>query len=89
MVERGHFKELSKLLEMINRNEEAKRERQTFVFSATLTTSHDPPKRINLKQKVSAQYISNQTFLCRYLAVFARTSLTDGLATNKSTSIQS
>ncbi|KAK3875916.1 hypothetical protein Pcinc_019245 [Petrolisthes cinctipes] len=52
MVEQGHFQELDELLTMINSNEEAKMQRQTFVFSATLTTTHDPPKRQKLKRKM-------------------------------------
>ncbi|XP_042864614.1 ATP-dependent RNA helicase DDX24-like [Penaeus japonicus] len=51
MVERGHFQELTKLLEVINSEEEAKEKRQTFVFSATLTMVHALPKRMNFKKK--------------------------------------
>nr|XP_027234786.1 ATP-dependent RNA helicase DDX24-like [Penaeus vannamei]XP_027234841.1 ATP-dependent RNA helicase DDX24-like [Penaeus vannamei]XP_027234910.1 ATP-dependent RNA helicase DDX24-like [Penaeus vannamei] len=52
MVERGHFQELTKLLEVINSEESAKEKRQTFVFSATLTMIHKLPKRMNFKKKV-------------------------------------
>nr|XP_045594873.1 ATP-dependent RNA helicase DDX24-like isoform X1 [Procambarus clarkii]XP_045594874.1 ATP-dependent RNA helicase DDX24-like isoform X1 [Procambarus clarkii] len=51
MVERGHFQELTQLLELINSNKEAKEKRQTFVFSATLSIVHSVPKRINMKRK--------------------------------------
>ena len=43
MLEKGHFEELNELLEKINANEKDKKERQNFVFSATLTIVHDPP----------------------------------------------
>ncbi|XP_042206920.1 ATP-dependent RNA helicase DDX24-like isoform X2 [Homarus americanus] len=52
MVERGHFQELTQLLEMINSNKSAKEQRQTFVFSATLTIVHSAPRRLNMKRKV-------------------------------------
>ncbi|XP_046376898.2 ATP-dependent RNA helicase DDX24-like isoform X1 [Haliotis rufescens] len=50
MVEKGHFEELTKLLDMINVDENRKRLRQTFVFSATLTMLHSGPQR-RLKKK--------------------------------------
>ncbi|XP_067677240.1 ATP-dependent RNA helicase DDX24-like [Haliotis asinina] len=50
MVEKGHFEELTHLLEMINVDENRKRLRQTFVFSATLTMLHSGPQR-RLKKK--------------------------------------
>ncbi|XP_050719053.1 ATP-dependent RNA helicase DDX24-like [Eriocheir sinensis] len=52
MVEQGHFQELTQLLELINSNENAKQQRQTFVFSATLTMVHSAPKRMHMKKKV-------------------------------------
>lgn len=51
MVERGHFEELTQLLERINSNEAANVKRQNFVFSATLTLVHSAPKRSKLKHK--------------------------------------
>lgn len=51
MVEKGHFEELQNLLEMINADEEKKKNRQTFVFSATLTLIHDLPKHLKNKKK--------------------------------------
>ena len=53
MVEKGHFEELQKLLELINDDEEQKKNRQTFVFSATLSLVHEAPKHSlkNKKQK--------------------------------------
>jgi hypothetical protein len=51
MVEKGHFEELKSLLEMINLDEEKKKLRQTFVFSATLTLIHELPKHQRDKKK--------------------------------------
>jgi len=56
MVEKGHFQELTKILDAIKKSgeEEARCQRQTFVFSATLSFTHDPPDRFGkstMKQK--------------------------------------
>lgn len=54
MVEKGHFEDLTHLLEVINAPSEEsteKRRRQNFVFSATLTMVHDVPKRMKNKPK--------------------------------------
>lgn len=51
MLEKGHFQELQSILEKINGNEEAKNLRQNFVFSATLTLTHQLPKHIVNKVK--------------------------------------
>eukprot|EP00096_Caligus_rogercresseyi_P015054 TRINITY_DN7508_c0_g1_i1.p1 TRINITY_DN7508_c0_g1~~TRINITY_DN7508_c0_g1_i1.p1 ORF type:complete len:822 (+),score=214.37 TRINITY_DN7508_c0_g1_i1:25-2466(+) len=53
MVEKGHFEELQKLLELINSDENKKISRQTFVFSATLSLVHEPPKN-HSKKKMKA-----------------------------------
>lgn len=45
MTEKGHFDELRKLSNLLKRYET---QRQVFVFSATLTLTHSPPKRLNL-----------------------------------------
>uniref|UniRef100_A0A1B0CEF3 RNA helicase n=2 Tax=Lutzomyia longipalpis TaxID=7200 RepID=A0A1B0CEF3_LUTLO len=49
MMEKGHFDELTHLLERINRNVEKKAQRQNFVFSATLTLVHDLPEYVKFK----------------------------------------
>ncbi|XP_074145799.1 ATP-dependent RNA helicase DDX24 [Sminthopsis crassicaudata] len=49
MVERGHFTELTQLLEMLNDNQ-YNPQRQTFVFSATLTLIHQAPARVFQKK---------------------------------------
>ncbi|XP_070269460.1 ATP-dependent RNA helicase DDX24-like [Myotis yumanensis] len=45
MVEKGHFAELSQLLEMLN-DSQYNPKRQTLVFSATLTLVHQAPARV-------------------------------------------
>ncbi|KAG7466314.1 hypothetical protein MATL_G00163450 [Megalops atlanticus] len=50
MVEKGHFAELENLLEMLNESQFSP-ERQTFVFSATLTMVHPTPARVLQKKK--------------------------------------
>ncbi|XP_006879266.1 PREDICTED: ATP-dependent RNA helicase DDX24 [Elephantulus edwardii] len=45
MVEKGHFAELSQLLELLN-DSQYNPKRQTLVFSATLTLVHQAPARI-------------------------------------------
>lgn len=51
MVEKGHFAELSQLLEMLN-DSQYNPNRQTLVFSATLTLVHQVPARILHKKHV-------------------------------------
>ncbi|XP_028637547.1 ATP-dependent RNA helicase DDX24 [Grammomys surdaster] len=51
MVEKGHFAELSQLLEMLN-DSHYNPSRQTLVFSATLTLVHQAPARILHKKHV-------------------------------------
>jgi len=48
MVEKGHFEELQKILEMVNNSENSRR--QTFIMSATLSLVHKPPQHAK-KQK--------------------------------------
>ncbi|XP_073434192.1 ATP-dependent RNA helicase DDX24 [Dendrobates tinctorius] len=49
MVEKGHYAELSQLLEMLS-DSHYNRQRQTFVFSATLTLIHQAPSRLLQKK---------------------------------------
>ncbi|ODN05959.1 ATP-dependent RNA helicase DDX24 [Orchesella cincta] len=46
MVEKGHFKELQSILQVLNKEEMHKQSRQNFVFSATLAFTHEPPQRM-------------------------------------------
>ncbi|KAL7645944.1 UNVERIFIED_CONTAM: hypothetical protein RMT77_002841 [Armadillidium vulgare] len=52
MLERGHFEELNHILEQMNCFPEEQNKRQNFIFSATLTLSHDAPKRLKQTKKV-------------------------------------
>ncbi|NXF49416.1 DDX24 helicase, partial [Oceanites oceanicus] len=60
MVEKGHFLELSQLLEILN-DSQYNPQRQTFVFSATLTLVHQTPTRI--LQKKNAKKMDKKTKL--------------------------
>ncbi|XP_044266055.1 ATP-dependent RNA helicase DDX24 [Tribolium madens] len=53
MLERGHFEELHNILERLNLDKTKAKQRQNFVFSATLTLVHDLPKYRFNKSKVS------------------------------------
>lgn len=50
MIEKGHFGELEKMLELFN-GSEANPKRQTFVFSATLTMIHELPEHVMKKKR--------------------------------------
>ncbi|KAI4469421.1 rna helicase [Holotrichia oblita] len=52
MLEKGHFQELEKILEMVNDDSNNKGKRQNFVFSATLTLVHELPKYLLMKRKM-------------------------------------
>ncbi|KFU94244.1 ATP-dependent RNA helicase DDX24, partial [Chaetura pelagica] len=60
MVEKGHFLELSQLLEILN-DSQYNPQRQTFVFSATLTLVHQTPSRV--LQKKNAKKMDKKTKL--------------------------
>ncbi|KAF5301320.1 hypothetical protein FQA39_LY10718 [Lamprigera yunnana] len=59
MLERGHFKELHSLLERINFDENKRKCRQNFVFSATLTLIHELPKYLLMKKKLHTKNSKN------------------------------
>lgn len=52
MLEKGHFQELHEILERINLDEDKKKLRQNFVFSATLTLVHELPNYLKTKKKL-------------------------------------
>ena len=59
MVEKGHFEELQKLLEMVNDPNSKNKRRQTFIMSATLSMVHKPPQHLKKKkQKTSEQKLA-------------------------------
>ncbi|NXH21813.1 DDX24 helicase, partial [Bucco capensis] len=60
MVEKGHFLELSHLLDILN-DSQYNPQRQTFVFSATLTLVHQTPTRV--LQKKNAKKMDKKTKL--------------------------
>uniref|UniRef100_A0A2H1V0K2 ATP-dependent RNA helicase n=1 Tax=Spodoptera frugiperda TaxID=7108 RepID=A0A2H1V0K2_SPOFR len=60
MVERGHFEELTPLLERLNADEERRAARQNFVFSATLTMVHDLPTHMKGKKVTKHGKIINR-----------------------------
>ncbi|KAK3767116.1 hypothetical protein RRG08_017989 [Elysia crispata] len=51
LVEKGHYEELTKLLELLNKSPRRAKNRQTFVMSATLTMDISVPKRLLNKGK--------------------------------------
>lgn len=55
MLEKGHFKELHQVLEKMNDHEEASKDRQTFVFSATLTMVHEIPDYLQRKKQKNSK----------------------------------
>ncbi|KAF9810023.1 hypothetical protein SFRURICE_003151 [Spodoptera frugiperda] len=61
MVERGHFEELTPLLERLNADEERRAARQNFVFSATLTMVHDLPTHMKGKKVCRIYYSTAET----------------------------
>uniref|UniRef100_A0A182YRV6 ATP-dependent RNA helicase n=1 Tax=Anopheles stephensi TaxID=30069 RepID=A0A182YRV6_ANOST len=57
MLEKGHFEELKQLLELINANEEAKKLRRNYIFSATLTMDHEMPEHLKKNVKKSKKVL--------------------------------
>lgn len=49
MIEKGHFDELKLILERLNADPVKKEQRQNFIFSATLTLTHDLPQYLKMK----------------------------------------
>lgn len=49
MIEKGHFEELKLILDRLNADPVKKLQRQTFIFSATLTLIHELPNYLKLK----------------------------------------
>jgi len=52
MIEKGHYSEMEKILDLVNSNEKTKPKRQNFLFSATLTTNLKS-KAVKAKDKKS------------------------------------
>lgn len=49
MIEKGHFEELQSIIERLNSDPVKKVQRQNFIFSATLTLTHELPQYLKLK----------------------------------------
>lgn len=54
MIEKGHFGEMEKILNLVNTDEKLKAKRQNFLFSATLITKFSDENK-NHKPKTEAQ----------------------------------
>lgn len=63
MLERGHFEELVKILDVINKKDYKNLKRQTYMFSATLTTVHHIPNRMKTKGKVLTKTVKLETLM--------------------------
>ncbi|XP_034478106.1 ATP-dependent RNA helicase DDX24 [Drosophila innubila] len=61
MVEKGHFEELRSLLKVLNADEDRKKLRQNFVFSATLTLVHDLPEHMQKRNVGKRPKFTKQT----------------------------
>lgn len=59
-MEKGHFEELKMLLGQLNADAAKKAQRQNFVFSATLTLTHDLPNYIKGKKQKQPQQTAAQ-----------------------------
>merc|ERR1712025_556431 len=53
MVEKGHFEEMQKILEVINNSQNTRR--QTFIMSATLSLVHKPPQHAKKQKQKSKE----------------------------------
>lgn len=71
MVEKGHFAELEEILKVLN-SDESNAKRQTFVFSATLTTVHELPQYLRRmkKHKNNSGEMSKDQRLNDFIATF-------------------
>ncbi|XP_064181455.1 ATP-dependent RNA helicase DDX24 [Anguilla rostrata] len=76
MVEKGHFAELENLLEMLN-NAQYSPQRQTFVFSATLTMVHKAPVRILQKKTKKLDQRSKLEILMEKVGIKAKPKVID------------
>lgn len=76
MVERGHFAELECLLEMLNTTH-SNPKRQIFVFSATLTMSHNLPLRVVQKKKKKVQQTDKVALLMEKVGIKSKPKVID------------
>ncbi|KAJ8341388.1 hypothetical protein SKAU_G00336790 [Synaphobranchus kaupii] len=76
MVQKGHFAELENLLEMLN-NAQYSPERQTFVFSATLTMVHKAPVRLMQKKATKLEQRSKLDVLMEKVGIRTKPKVID------------
>ena len=67
MVEKGHFQDLVKLLDLLKQTQG---QRQVFVFSATLTLTHTLPKRLIGSKKMKTKGLNEQDKLNNFIEMF-------------------
>ena len=67
MAEKGHFKDLVRLLEVIKQK---KTERQIFVFSATLTLTYSLPKRLMGIKKNKGNKVTEKQKMNQFIEMF-------------------
>lgn len=84
LLEQGHFAEVLTLLEHINKDENKKRWRQNFVFSATLTLDHDLPKRIGQTKSRKKKRTMKLDKLLTLIGIRPKAKVVDLTATVKS-----
>lgn len=74
MLEKGHYTELEKILEAVNKNRENAK-RQTFVFSATLTMVHELPSYVVNKKKknIATAEMTKEQRLNTFISTFGMT----------------
>uniref|UniRef100_A0AAY4ARK7 ATP-dependent RNA helicase n=1 Tax=Denticeps clupeoides TaxID=299321 RepID=A0AAY4ARK7_9TELE len=86
MVERGHFAELESLLEMLNTSY-FNPQRQTFVFSATLTMIHSLPTRLQQKKGRKLEQRSKLDILMEKVGIKEKPKIVD--LTRKEATVES
>ncbi|CAH1980856.1 unnamed protein product [Acanthoscelides obtectus] len=74
MLEAGHFQELQSILERINTDDAAKKRRQNFVFSATLTLVHELPAHLKYKKSKKIQEMTAPQKLKKIVDILGVTS---------------
>lgn len=61
MIEKGHFEELHLIMERLNADPVRKEQRQNFIFSATLTLTHELPQYLKMKNMNRKRKLQSET----------------------------
>jgi ATP-dependent RNA helicase DDX24/MAK5 len=69
MIQKGHFAELEHIVELMN-SSEANPKRQNFVFSATLTMTHDLPEYVMKRKKKLVKASSKEQLTDALVSMF-------------------